>query len=343
MPHQTTVNYESVASRAIEDIAKVTELLGVPDEEAGRPIVELVKEYLAAQARNSVPNEHGKNRYGLDMAYFRRLFNRELNRPLVDFRPDELARVLARAARTADAAVLQEPEFQAARAEGGRGEGASLPPFDPNKPRDEQGLYGKFLVRRVDGSDLPGGEHHGCKYFVLDVDHDKYAAAALGTYASQCEQEYPLLAKDLREKFGAQGGQGAEVIDSTKSCACQFTAEGKLLKECLYHQTRYKPKPAVPEETEAMIDAAVKVFEDAGAKVDLGWLGEACRAYVAASFAPTTPQDDERVHAKCGGRVIGRMRDGDSVSCEKCGKAGYVLIDDGGIDIDWTPAGQEGA
>lgn len=61
-----------------------------------------------------VPNEHGKNRYGLDMAYFRSLFNRELNRPLVDFRPDELARVLARAARTADASVLQGNEFQPA-------------------------------------------------------------------------------------------------------------------------------------------------------------------------------------------------------------------------------------
>lgn len=62
-----------------------------------------------------VPDEHGKNRYGLDMAYFRNLFNRELNRPLVDFRPDELARVLARAARTADATVLREPEFHPAQ------------------------------------------------------------------------------------------------------------------------------------------------------------------------------------------------------------------------------------
>lgn len=65
--------------------------------------------------------------------------------------------------------------------------------------------------------------------------------------------------------------------------------------------------------------------------------------------APTTPQADgwnwcaDRVHAKCGGRVVGRMRDGDSVSCEKCGRSGHVLIDDGGIDIDWTPAGQEDA
>lgn len=58
-----------------------------------------------------IPNEQGTNRYGLDMAYFRNLFNRELNRPLVDYRPSELARVLARAARTADSKVLVEAEF----------------------------------------------------------------------------------------------------------------------------------------------------------------------------------------------------------------------------------------
>lgn len=63
-------------------------------------------------SQQSTPNENGKNRYGLDMSYFRDLFNRELSRPLVDFMPHELARVLARAARTADASVLQEREFQ---------------------------------------------------------------------------------------------------------------------------------------------------------------------------------------------------------------------------------------
>ena len=62
-----------------------------------------------------VPNEQGKNRYGLDMAYFRNLFNRELNRQLTDFRPDELARILARASRTADSEVLNEPEFRTTR------------------------------------------------------------------------------------------------------------------------------------------------------------------------------------------------------------------------------------
>lgn len=57
------------------------------------------------------PIENGKNRYGLDVSYFRNLFNRELNRSLRDFRPDELARVLARASRTADESVMFEKEF----------------------------------------------------------------------------------------------------------------------------------------------------------------------------------------------------------------------------------------
>lgn len=58
-----------------------------------------------------VPNEYSANRYGLDCAYFRSVINRELNRPLVDYKPDELARVLLRMAATADESVLCEPEF----------------------------------------------------------------------------------------------------------------------------------------------------------------------------------------------------------------------------------------
>lgn len=63
-----------------------------------------------------------------------------------------------------------------------------------NKPK---GLYGKFLVARVDGTDSPGAKHDGCRYFVLDVTHDKYAAAALLAYARACADEYPDLARDL--------------------------------------------------------------------------------------------------------------------------------------------------
>lgn len=63
-----------------------------------------------------------------------------------------------------------------------------------------RGLYNKFEVRRVDGSSEPGGKHHRCEYFVLDLTHDKHAKAALLAYADSCELEYPLLAADLRAK-----------------------------------------------------------------------------------------------------------------------------------------------
>jgi len=58
------------------------------------------------------PIENGTNRYGVDVSYFRKTINRELNRDLNNFKPDELARVLARLSVTADSAVIFEDEFQ---------------------------------------------------------------------------------------------------------------------------------------------------------------------------------------------------------------------------------------
>ncbi len=68
-------------------------------------------ERVAELEKNQPPIENGKNRYGLDVSYFRNIFNRELNRPLDNYKPDELARVLARLSRTADESVMFEPEF----------------------------------------------------------------------------------------------------------------------------------------------------------------------------------------------------------------------------------------
>jgi len=59
------------------------------------------------------PIENGSNRYGVDVGYFRKTINRELNRGLSDFKPDELARILARLSVTADSSVIFESEFQA--------------------------------------------------------------------------------------------------------------------------------------------------------------------------------------------------------------------------------------
>jgi len=61
-----------------------------------------------------------------------------------------------------------------------------------------RGFYDKFLVTRTDGQSAPGRKHHGCAYFVLDVDHDPHAVAALRAYADSCEADYPLLARDVR-------------------------------------------------------------------------------------------------------------------------------------------------
>lgn len=75
------------------------------------------------------------------------------------------------------------------------------------KPRDEgcqkcrpdmRGLYRKFRVERTDGTDKePSGKHYRCRYFVLDLDHDKHAKAALCAYAKDCAAERPKLAEDL--------------------------------------------------------------------------------------------------------------------------------------------------
>ena len=62
------------------------------------------------------------------------------------------------------------------------------------------GLYSKFLVTRTDGKSEPGQKHEGCEYFVLDLDHDPHAYAALRAYRSSCRREYPKLAEDLLVK-----------------------------------------------------------------------------------------------------------------------------------------------
>ena len=62
-----------------------------------------------------------------------------------------------------------------------------------------RGIYHKFNVTRTDGSSEPGGKHEGCRYFVLDLDHDKHAAPALRAYAESCAAEFPQLAADLSD------------------------------------------------------------------------------------------------------------------------------------------------
>ena len=81
----------------------------------------------------------------------------------------------------------------------------ALPERDLSKPAEQQGLFRKFDVRRTDGSDQPGGKHHGCRYYVLDLTHDQHAPAAMRAYAAACASTHPQLAADIVAEFGAPG------------------------------------------------------------------------------------------------------------------------------------------
>jgi hypothetical protein len=80
-----------------------------------------------------------------------------------------------------------------------------MTPFKPQNfelPTTEQGIFKKFHVARTDGSDLEGGKHADCQYFVIDITHDKYAPAAMQAYALACGLTHPQLAKDIEAMCG---------------------------------------------------------------------------------------------------------------------------------------------
>jgi len=79
-----------------------------------------------------------------------------------------------------------------------KGDGFYISDLDEGDPEvKRKGLYQKYWVSRTDGSSKPGKKHFGCRHFVLDVDHDPYAAPALRAYAQACKGVYPELAQEL--------------------------------------------------------------------------------------------------------------------------------------------------
>lgn len=63
------------------------------------------------------------------------------------------------------------------------------------EPDTERGLYRKYHVERLNDHE---GKHAKCQFFVLDLNHDPFARAALLAYAGACADEYPVLSDDLR-------------------------------------------------------------------------------------------------------------------------------------------------
>ena len=76
----------------------------------------------------------------------------------------------------------------------------------------QQGLFQKFNVSRVDGSDQPGEKHHGAEYFVLDLTDDPFAIPAAVAYAAACRADYPALAADLERKAAEKALATSEFV-----------------------------------------------------------------------------------------------------------------------------------
>lgn len=76
-----------------------------------------------------------------------------------------------------------------------------ISPEDQKRREMDRGLYDKFIVKRIDAD--PTGKHRDCWYFVLDLEHDPYAYAALDQYANSCLDKYPVLSYELKQKLKA--------------------------------------------------------------------------------------------------------------------------------------------
>ena len=134
----------------------------------------------------------------------------------------------------------------------------------------------------------------------------------LGQWYSELADTLAMMAAAAWQAAKADSAQGAEPVAYPDCDTCggsmnympwHYATETErhlhACNECCPKVNPAHPAAKVPEETEAMVDAAVKVFEDAGVAVDLGWLGEACRAYVAAASA-TPQQSGEWMRCLCG-------------------------------------------
>ena len=97
----------------------------------------------------------------------------------------------------------------------------TFPERDMTKTAEQQGIFRKFEVSRVDGSDQAGGKHHGCRYFVLDLDHDQHAPAAMRAYAVACASTHPDLSADIEREFGAEASADKGAVPNPHDAAEQ--------------------------------------------------------------------------------------------------------------------------
>ncbi len=198
---------------------------------------------------------------------------------------------------------------------------------DPAAHATEQGLIHKFNVSRVDGRDAPGGDRHGARYFVLDLDHDPHAKPALRAYAESCEDDYPQLAADLLAQIDRiELGAFVTVPETTlpsgvvvqafqvSQYLCSQTKDGAPWVEINYHDARAACERAgtrLITETQALAIAHNIAQQDinwTGGRVGEGSIYQGLRKGSVStahgpSFEPLDP-DERRWHQLSNGERI---------------------------------------
>jgi hypothetical protein len=154
-------------------------------------------------------------------------------------------------------------------------EPSRFPERDPSMPAEQQGVFRKFVVQRVDGSDLPGGKHHGCAYFVLDMDHDAHAPAALRAYADACRGTQPPQAADQRARFPAPVAPAFDIL-------------AHLARQCEFSARTFGPGPRVEGVTDHIAKELIEVRESGGSLAE--WVDVIILAFDGAWRSGATPQ-----------------------------------------------------
>lgn len=151
---------------------------------------------------------------------------------------------------------------------------------DAAKPSEQQGLFRKFDVRRVDGSDQPGGKHHDCEYFVLDMTHDQHAWTALHAYATACASTHPDLSADLIARFGL-----APIVQpAVAPCTCSGLGPCEKHMDGSCRLQRNSASAPVDERSAYSLSATEPGFEAAWPSIhrvgfNHGWRGVALAAW----------------------------------------------------------------
>lgn len=106
---------------------------------------------------------------------------------------------------------------------------------EPGCDQKGKGIYEKYYVTRADEGDRPNHKHYGCKYFVLDLTHDRFVPETIRTYGRLARAAgYGPLASDLKDKADAMEKAFGVVRPDMKVYQIQWDGQHDLVEAASY-------------------------------------------------------------------------------------------------------------